>query len=91
MTDYGDLSYLLKANYEEAMRALLGRAKTLGVHEIRKYDSIFANSASSKGQVYLVPYLDEDYTSLARVLRIWPFPRGHFRHVALLRYRYFAT
>ena len=30
-------------------------------------------------QVYLVPYKVEDYKDLVVPLKIWPFPRGHFR------------
>ena len=35
-----------------------------------------------------MPYVDEDYPTLARTLRIWSFPRAHFRHVARLPYRW---
>ena len=46
MRTYGDLSYLLKANYEEAMRSLIVQAKAIGVNEIRLYDSDDASGAT---------------------------------------------
>jgi hypothetical protein len=39
------------------------------------------------GKVYLITYRLEDYPDLARDFHIWPYPRGHFRHVALLPFR----
>ncbi len=33
-------------------------------------------------------YRIEDYPVIAHHLHIWPFPRGHFQHVALLPYRW---
>ncbi len=124
MTTYGDLSYLLRSEYEAAMRLLILQAKKVSMRDLRLYDEQdlrgnskpYANEkksvqvgalCSSKplivedhlradlatvqqqrtSNVYLVPYLDEDYPMLARALRIWPFPRAHFSHIARLPYR----
>ena len=32
-------------------------------------------------KVYLLPYLMEDYEALVKPLKLWPFPRGHYRHL----------
>lgn len=38
-------------------------------------------------QVYLRPYKLEEYESLVRPLGLWPFPRGHQRHLTALPIR----
>ena len=35
-------------------------------------------------QVYLRPYKLEEYEALVRPLKLWPFPRGHQRHLTML-------
>ena len=42
--DYGDLSYLLKDQYEASMRALIGRAQLLPVSDVAK-DAFVARAA----------------------------------------------
>jgi hypothetical protein len=32
-------------------------------------------------QVYLLPYLMEDYEAVVKPLKLWPFPRGHYCHL----------
>ncbi len=32
-------------------------------------------------QVYLVTYLVEEYEALVKPLKLWPFPRGHQKHL----------
>ena len=41
----------------------------------------------SSSQTYLVPYAIEQYADLVNPLGIWPFPRGHHRHMARLPWR----
>jgi hypothetical protein len=31
------------------------------------------------GQVYLLPYLVEEYATLVKPIKLWPNPRGHYR------------
>ena len=35
-------------------------------------------------QVYLRPYKLEEYEALVKPLKLWPFPRGHQRHLTML-------
>ena len=38
MTNYGDLSYLLRSNYEAAMRSLILQATMVSMRDLRLYD-----------------------------------------------------
>ena len=38
MTNYGDLSYLVRSNYEAAMRLLILQAKKVSMRDLRLYD-----------------------------------------------------
>ncbi len=38
MTSYGDLSYLLRSEYEAAMRLLILQAKKVSMRDLRLYD-----------------------------------------------------
>ena len=38
-------------------------------------------------QVYLRPYKLEEYEALVKPLKLWPFPRGHQRHLTMLPIR----
>ncbi len=37
------------------------------------------------GGQYLLPYLGERFARLARQLRTWPFPRGHYKYAQYIR------
>ena len=66
-------------------------ASTLHVRPARVYperSDWWGWGQAPAGRVYLVVYRIEDYPLIARHLHIWPFPRGHFQHVALLPYRW---
>ncbi|KAK9838605.1 hypothetical protein WJX84_002304, partial [Apatococcus fuscideae] len=79
VTDYGDLRYLLAANYNSAVRDLLKRSQS--------WDwQARGMNVPSKG-VFLLAYTADVYTQLARRLRIWPFPRAHHYHLTILPYR----
>lgn len=44
-------------------------------------------STAPGGVPLLLPYLGENFSRVARQLRTWPFPRGHYRHALYLRTR----
>ncbi|KAL3157358.1 hypothetical protein ABBQ32_011839 [Trebouxia sp. C0010 RCD-2024] len=76
MKDYGDLSYLLDAEYERQLVALSQDA------ELRSPP--VGTRGLTKGKVYLALYTSESYPRTARKLGIWPFPRGHYHFVTRL-------
>lgn len=34
--------------------------------------------------MYLIAYTLEEYPALARMLRLWPYPRAHHQHAAIV-------
>ena len=34
-----------------------------------------------------MPYLGEQYVKHARAFRIWPFPRGHYKHMTVIPHK----
>mmetsp|Transcript_11262 Transcript_11262/g.33832 ORF Transcript_11262/g.33832 Transcript_11262/m.33832 type:complete len:752 (-) Transcript_11262:379-2634(-) len=110
--DFGDLSYLVKGNYERGMRTLVDRARLrplpragpLPDNVLRgaasrregngKFDDVTVSSEdvhraleAPAGHIYLMVYRVEDYPTIARHLRIFPYPRAHFHNIALLPYQ----
>ncbi len=78
--DLGDLSYLLKPAYSAAMQRQLAEAQPISVKGSRLPEM-------KPGEVYLVPYVIEEYSQLAWRLRVWPYPRGHHQFVASIPYK----
>ncbi|DBA72905.1 TPA: hypothetical protein ACH3X2_009866 [Trebouxia sp. C0005] len=74
--DYGDLSYLLEAEYEQQLVALSQDAELMSLP--------IGTRSLSQGKVYLALYTAESYPRTARKLGIWPFPRGHHHFVTKL-------
>eukprot|EP00927_Polykrikos_kofoidii_P083596 TRINITY_DN8605_c1_g1_i1.p1 TRINITY_DN8605_c1_g1~~TRINITY_DN8605_c1_g1_i1.p1 ORF type:complete len:771 (+),score=92.56 TRINITY_DN8605_c1_g1_i1:83-2314(+) len=61
----GDLSYLLRDNYELHLQKVLGGAQLLQ-HGLKDLQS----SLLQAGRVYILPYVREDYAAIARALGI---------------------
>ena len=38
-------------------------------------------------QVWLIPYKGENYLKIARMFRVWPFPRGHHLNLGAIPYK----
>lgn len=83
--DFGDISYLIKPNYEAGMRQLIERAQAVPRDSLNPHHAGFLEVPP--GHVYLVRYRLEEYADIAQALHIWPFPRAHFQNIALLPYR----
>lgn len=79
-SDYGDLGYLLQPRYDAFVRDALNASQVWDWKGQRV-------STAPGGVSLLLPYLGETYSRLARQLRTWPFPRGHYRHALYLRTR----
>lgn len=39
------------------------------------------------GKTYLVAYTIEQYLRVSLRLKLWPYPRGHFQHVAAIPWK----
>lgn len=76
--DYGDLSRLLRPAYEAALAAALAAAEPFEFSYRRDAPQPQA------GKTYLIPYVIERYTRVALRLKLWPYPRGHHQHVAII-------
>eukprot|EP00928_Gymnodinium_smaydae_P060296 TRINITY_DN4390_c3_g2_i1.p1 TRINITY_DN4390_c3_g2~~TRINITY_DN4390_c3_g2_i1.p1 ORF type:complete len:779 (-),score=185.29 TRINITY_DN4390_c3_g2_i1:344-2680(-) len=65
----GDLSYLLKARYEDTLYAMLAGAEVMegGLRQLRGRGALLRPDV-----VYVVPFLREEYKALAAHLRITP-------------------
>ena len=74
--DWGDLSALLQPAYTAGVAAAVAGAELWKLGEPLR-----------PGGTYLVPYRVEEYARLARYFRVWPYPRGHHRHVASVPFR----
>jgi hypothetical protein len=76
VSDWGDLSYLLRPAYEASLRSALAEAEP--------WEFSYRRDAPKPqpGHTYLVPYTMEQYSRLAMRLSLWPYPRGHHQHVA---------
>jgi alpha-1,3-mannosyl-glycoprotein beta-1,2-N-acetylglucosaminyltransferase len=78
--DFGDLSYLLKANYTAHMKRLLSRALRLDEPQLRPRDA-------PPGMVFLLLYSDSaSFARLASFFKIWGHPRSHFQYLQVLEY-----
>ena len=77
VTDWGDLDRLTHRNYAADMRHALATAQP--------WDALGGRRAGTKpqaGATYYVYYTIEQYTRLALRMKLWPYPRAHFRHIA---------
>ena len=76
VSDWGDLSYLLRPAYEASLRSALAEAEP--------WEFSYRRDAPKPqpGHTYLGPYTMEQYSRLAMRLSLWPYPRGHHQHVA---------
>lgn len=75
---FGDLSSLLRPAYEAALQAALASAQP--------WEFNYRKDAPQpeRGQTYLVTYVVERFTRAALRLKLWPYPRGHTQHVAVI-------
>ncbi|KAI3435729.1 hypothetical protein D9Q98_001787 [Chlorella vulgaris] len=76
---WGDLSYLLQPAYAAEMRRQLAAAEPW---EGQVGAGRRTAAKPRPGAVYAVYYTFEQYTRLAARMKLWPFPRAHFQHVA---------
>ena len=78
VAEWGDLSHLLRDAYAEDIRHMLATAQPwdLSLAAIRR------QGKPQPGAVYHVFYTIEQYMRLALRLKLWPYPRGHFQHIA---------
>lgn len=44
-------------------------------------------SPRQPGKTYLAPYVIEGYGRIYIRMKLWPYPRGHHRHVAAIPWR----
>lgn len=78
VVDYGDLSRLLRPAYEAALQSALAAAEPFELSYRRDAPK------PQPGKTYLMPYVIERYTRIALKLKLWPYPRGHHQHVAII-------
>lgn len=76
--DYGDLSRLLRPAYQAALQAALAAAEPFEISYKRDAPK------PQPGKTYLIPYVIERYSRVALKLKLWPYPRGHHQHVAII-------
>lgn len=85
MHDWGDLSYLIKGNYEAGFRQLMQHALPVPADRLNPQQPGFLEVPA--GHVYLLTYRSEEYAEIAQALHIPLHPCAHFQHAVLLPYR----
>ncbi|KAK9811645.1 hypothetical protein WJX72_007588 [[Myrmecia] bisecta] len=80
ISDYGNLSYLVQPQYSTHMQQMVARAEHW---QWRQQDIDHLDQR----KVFLLTYKSEEYPELAKSFKIWPFPRAHHKHVAVIPYR----
>eukprot|EP01026_Neomeris_dumetosa_P023967 TRINITY_DN2010_c1_g1_i3.p1 TRINITY_DN2010_c1_g1~~TRINITY_DN2010_c1_g1_i3.p1 ORF type:complete len:331 (-),score=30.33 TRINITY_DN2010_c1_g1_i3:326-1318(-) len=76
--DFGDLSYLLKPNYEKIIKNKMAQATMM------HYNGPQSVPIEQPDTMYLILYEIEHYKILSKMLGIWPFPRGHYNHITVV-------
>jgi len=87
ISDYGDLSYLVKGAYEDWIRTVVASARHWDRPASTPERMLKEMGDGHAGQVILVTYRAETYKQLSDVFGTWPYPRAHHRHAAYLRYK----
>lgn len=78
--DFGDLSYLIKRNYDGHMKDLIKRS-------LRLEHPQFKDANSPPGMVYLLLYGDSNtFVSFAKFFNIWTHPRSHYRYLQIVEF-----
>jgi len=91
------LSYIKKDTYENELAALIQDATRLAslndlIAVIGRYNSTHSSGFDAdKNQAYVVLYLRERFTALAKLLKLFPEPRGMHRGAIVLRLGYDAS
>ena len=87
--DLGDLSYLLRDQYELFVRDVVAHAQHLkspphGAWTVAKFEQAVAELSPS--QPVLITYFREEWKPLATTFTLFPNPRGHFQHTTIIRF-----
>eukprot|EP00735_Rhodelphis_limneticus_P010995 TRINITY_DN4037_c0_g1::TRINITY_DN4037_c0_g1_i1::g.12016::m.12016 TRINITY_DN4037_c0_g1::TRINITY_DN4037_c0_g1_i1::g.12016 ORF type:complete len:631 (-),score=77.63,sp/Q9XGM8/MGAT1_ARATH/37.50/6e-47,GNT-I/PF03071.10/1.6e-72,Glyco_tranf_2_3/PF13641.1/4.7e-07,Glyco_transf_18/PF15024.1/6.2e-06,Glycos_transf_2/PF00535.21/0.0022,ABC2_membrane_3/PF12698.2/0.39 TRINITY_DN4037_c0_g1_i1:43-1935(-) len=84
-TQFGDLMYLTKAQYADALQNQIMEA-TLAPASIFQWRSLDMLVTLDR-RLYLVPYRREDFSKLGLLFKIWNVPRAYFQHVSIIKYK----
>jgi alpha-1,3-mannosyl-glycoprotein beta-1,2-N-acetylglucosaminyltransferase len=96
--DFGDLSYLTESSYHLWLQTLISDATIWPWHEqghvtVSSFHEWAVAELRTKGRQRpaLALYRAENYELLAKVLDLWPYPRGHFKHALALEVQEFIV